>query len=478
MPTARSESSAPAADAASFGRTPWVMLGAALLIGLVRFWDLGRYSLWYDEALTVTDAFNGAGSSMHSWGYAAIAWASGWLGDSFTEATLRFLPALAGYLVIPTAFWAFSPWSGPMRAACLSLLLASSAWQQSWAQTARGYTLAEWVTLLGTGVFVRAWRAGSGPGSLLGLLVVGASAKFHPHGAVIAVGLVAGLSLYVVPRAARQAHAKSLRWLAAGLGLVLLWQAPKLWSAFQQYLHGGALGGLHSFVHLIKSTAFYVTPTLAVAAGIGACACLWRRDREGSFALIVVGATVITIAFLSTMGMVSAQYVFSLHPWILLLAVWPLPWIGQNAVRWGALAVLLVPSLGQLGLYSTIRGGERPRWTEAFAYVWEQREPNDLVLSMQAGLGDLYLEPGFTDVRHGRTIGWNDRMNPQNYRTAMLSGRPTWVIMRPAFLVLWPEEERRRLVEFLGRECQLQARFPLDLEGRDLDLEVYYRPGY
>lgn len=457
---------------------PYVVLALALLIGLVRFWDLGRYSLWYDEALTVTDAFNGSGRSMHAWGYDAIAWASRWWGEPFTEASLRFLPALAGYLALPLAFWAFAPWAGPLRAAWVSLLLATSAWQQSWSQTARGYTLAECFTLLGAGCFFRAWRKGSGPGSLFGLLLVGASAKFHPHGAVLGLGLAAGLLLFVVRAEDRRKHRSPLLWLGAGLGALLLWQAPKLWGAFRLYLHGGALGGLHSFVHLVKSTVFYVTPTLAVAAGVGALWALLGKDRRGVFALVVVLATVLTIAVLSTMGMVSAQYVFSLHPWILLLAVWPLPWIVERPARFAWLALLLVPNVAQLGLYSTIRGGERPRWTEALAYVWSQRQPLDRVLSMQAGLADLYLEPGFTDVRHARTIGWNDRMNPQNYRSAMLSGRPTWIIMRPAFLVLWPEEERLRLEQFLARECQLQARFPLDLEGRDLDLEVYYRPGY
>ncbi len=456
----------------------YVVLAAALLLGGVRFWDLGRFSLWYDEALTVTDAFDGGSGSMHSWGYAAIAWFSSLWGEPFTEASLRALPALAGYLALPLAFWAFAPWAGAWRAAWVSLLMASSAWQQSWSQTARGYTMAECVTLLGAGCFLRAWRRGSGWGTLAGLLLVGLSAKFHPHGAVLGLGLVAGVCLYTLRAEDRRRYRLPLLWLAAGLGVLLLWQAPKLWGAFQRYLHGGALGGMHSFVHLIKSTVFYVTPTLAVAAGVGALWALVARDRRGLFVVLVAAATLLTIGVLSTMGMVSAQYVFSLHPWVLLLAIWPLTWVKQPPVRWAWLALLLVPSVVQLGLYSTLRGGERPRWTEAFAYVWAHREPLDRVLSMQAGLGDLYLEPGFTDVRQAKTVGWNDRMNTQNYRTAMLSGRPTWIIMRPAFLVLWPEEERLRLQQFLGRECQLQARFPLDLEGRDLDLEVYYRPGY
>ncbi|MCB9906808.1 MAG: hypothetical protein H6830_03750 [Planctomycetes bacterium] len=454
----------------------WLVL--ALVLGLIRFWDLGRWSFWYDEALTVTDALQGAPGAMHAWGYQAIAWASNLWGQPFTEVSMRWLPALAGYLVIPAAFWAFVPIAGSGRAGLVSLLLAASSWQQYWSQNARGYTMAELCTLIGVGCFWRGWLRGSGPWTLVGFGLVGVSAKFHPHGAVLAFAMALALVAYLVPFRRWREHKAPLVWLASGGAAVALWQIPSLIGAFQTYLRGGATGGLGSVANLVRSTAFFLTPTVAVAALLGGLWVLRKRDRAGIFALITVVGTLGGVALLATRGMVSAQYVFSLHPWFALLAVWPLGFeVSSGSWRQGLIALLVLPCLAQVGLYFTVRQGERPRWKEAYAYAWNHRQENDLLLGMQAGLGDLYLDPGFTDVRHARTVGWTDRMNPHNARRAMESQRPTWLVIRPAFLELWPSSDRHRFESFLARECLLQARFPLDLEGRDLDLEVYYRPG-
>ncbi|MCA9003602.1 MAG: hypothetical protein KDB61_16880, partial [Planctomycetes bacterium] len=96
---------------------------------------------------------------------------------------------------------------------------------------------------------------------------------------------------------------------------------------------------------------------------------------------------------------------------------------------------------------------------------------------MQAGLGDFYLDPGFTDARQPRTVGWTDRTQPHNFRRAQRELRPVWLVVRPAFLDLWKREDREALSAFLANDCHLVKRFPLHMEGRDLDLEVYYRPG-
>ncbi|MFT5198907.1 MAG: hypothetical protein ACI87O_001567 [Planctomycetota bacterium] len=455
---------------------PWLVL--ALAIGLLRFLYLDVWSMWYDEALTVADAWNGASGKFHRAGYLAIYWVVEALGGQMDEFSLRLLPAVAGFLAIPTCYWAFLPIAGPRRMGVAAALLAASSWQQYWSQNARGYTMTELVGLLGTGILLRGLTKAHGPQTLMGLIVVGSGAFFHPHGAVLAVGMILGMTVYASSPEHRKRLAQPLKWVLGGTCVAIVLQGPALLSAFQNYQSGGAQGGLASFVHLIKSTAFFLTPVIGVGLCIGGLHAVFTGHKDGQFVLAVVLGTSACIAVLSFFGMVSAQYLFGLHPWMLVLAVWPLGSVHlPRGVRWAYVAVMLLPSLTQLGLYSSVRMGERPRWREAYDYVWNHRSQHDLVLGMQAGLGDFYLDPGFTDVRQPRAVGWNDRTQPQNFRRARQELRPTWIVIRPAFLSLWESEKRNDLRNFLARDCRLIMRFPLRMEGRDLDLEVYYKPG-
>ena len=143
----------------------------------------------------------------------------------------------------------------------------------------------------------------------------------------------------------------------------------------------------------------------------------------------------------------------------------------------GYLALLVLPALSSCLLYMGPRQGERPRWREAYTYVWSARGENDAVLGMQAGLGEYYVDPTFTDVRRPRLVGWCVRGRPKNIRSAAASNRPLWLILRPEFLELWPAEERLELQALLQDGCHLMRRYPVPMEGRDLDVYVYYRPG-
>ena len=457
--------------------SPWLLL--ALLIGCVRFLYLDVWSMWYDEALTVADAWGGAQGKFHQAGYSAIHWVVEAMGGRIDESSLRLLPAIAGFMVIPTCYWAFLPVAGARRMGVASALLAASSWQQYWSQNARGYTLTEWVALLGTGIFLRGLKGNHGPQALCGLLVVASGAFFHPHAAVLAAGLALGLIVYAMDSASRERWSQPLKWVVGGALVAVVIQGPSLLGAFQNYQGGGAQGGMASFVHLIKSTAFLLTPVIGVGLWIGGLHAIFTGQKDGQYLLAVVLITSGIIGVLSFFGMVSAQYLFGLHPWMLVLATWPLGSIKMpRGVRWSYVAVMLLPGLAQVGLYSTVRMGERPRWREAYDYVWNHRSEHDLVLGMQAGLGEFYLNPGSTEIRRPSTVGWNDRTQPHNFRRAQREVRPTWLVVRPAFLDLWETRDREDLRAFLARECQMIQRFSIPMEGRDLDLEVYYKPGY
>ena len=465
---------------------PYWVLALALGVGLVRFWGLGRFGLWFDEALTVTDGFGESQGILHNWGYRWIGITSDWWRQPYTEASLRWLPAVAGYLAIPLAYWTFLPLIGRGRAALLSLLMAGSFWQIYWSQNARSYTLTEAITLLGAGLFLRSYFARSGPGALVAMGILGISAKFHPHGSILAFSVAIAFFATALFSKQRDRHQNELVWVAGGGLILLVVLAPKLWAALQSFIlsseTAGVFGGVASYYHLLRSGGFFLTPVVAVAALLGTLQILWTRDRPGLFAVVVVASMGGCLTVLSALGKVSAQYMFSLHPWILVLAVWPLNSLISMGKRGPVLALgwaglLFLPGLSQVGLYQAVRHGDRPRWREAVSYVWQHRQEHDLILSMQAGLADLYLDPGFQDIRHPRLAGPADRLKAKNYKYAAREARPIWLVVRPAFLPLWEEEERRQFEAFLQGQCLLQERFEVSQEGRDLDLEVYYRPG-
>ena len=104
-PAARTGDERPGSDSLALG-----LLLVALGLGLLRFWRLSEWSLWYDEAATWFDfQASLASPEIHNaLGYRAIGWAVGLCGGDPTEFNLRILPALAGWLVIPLTIGVWS----------------------------------------------------------------------------------------------------------------------------------------------------------------------------------------------------------------------------------------------------------------------------------------------------------------------------------------------------------------------------------
>ena len=81
----------------------WLCLAGVL--GLVRLLRLGEWSLWFDEAVTVADAWHGE-DLKNPLGYLVVR-AFGQLSEAPEAYFLRLPAALAGWLTIPLTWWAF-----------------------------------------------------------------------------------------------------------------------------------------------------------------------------------------------------------------------------------------------------------------------------------------------------------------------------------------------------------------------------------
>jgi len=467
-----------------------LLLAAALLLGLVRFFRLGEWSLWIDEALTYSDALHGESFS-NPLGYRLFAFYLTLAGDRPDEFTLRLLPAIFGWLCIPLTWWAFRPFSGARAAGAAALLVAVSSWHLYWSQTARFYTLEMALALAGSGIWLRGLRAESRLTVVAGLLVAAAACLAHPGAAFLLPALVvapwvvhlAGMRLPGIPRPC--GRLLLLLALAGALGATP-W-AAEIWHRWRIVKGGGTP------LHFISTTGFYVTPLLGAGALAGGVLAWRRRAAFDCLVLVVCAVVLVEWVVVASLARAAAQYVFYLLPWICVLAASPLGNPTPQA-RAGApvpvdatlpvlrrklqasyMILLLLPALADAGLYFAVRHGERPRWKEAYRYVWNQREPADLIMGMEAPVGEFYLSPDGTKVRRQFHVVYLNREHPEWIDYWARHERRTWYVVNREQLEDWPLDQRRSFERLLREECRLMQAFRVPIEARDLDVLVYLR---
>lgn len=510
------------------------LLGFALGIGALRFVRLGEWGLWIDEAFTLADALHGDGFA-NPLGYWLVELFLATREDRATEFELRLVPALAGWACIPALWWAFTRPFGRRAAAAAALFLACSSWHLYWSQSARFYTLAMLLSLLGSGLVLRSFSHRSWPLLLAGVGVSGSAALAHPSAVFVLPGLL--LAPFVLRRAGRDPGPGVRRTALAVIALGGLLGTGWALSVLGEWFLVKPVGG--SPAHLALTTGFYTTPLLGAAGLVGAAAGLYRRQPGA-----LVAATVVVVAFgaaltVSIFVRVAAQYVFLLLPWIAALAALPLArgteFVGPTHARDGDdglgdpddddpegviaegdgpdgddplagdvagradrrdeqeqgpgrrallarpvaagawVAVVALPALTTCALYLGPRAGERPRWRAAYEVVQHLRAPGDLVLGMAAPVGEYYLAPDRTDLRTLREVVYLDRFRAEVPVFWDRFARRTWFVVNREELLDWPADDRRRFERILAEDCRLVAEFPLFVESRDLSVAVFVR---
>ncbi len=466
------------------GSVEGLLLGLALLLGLLRFWRLGAWSLWIDEAYTYADAaFAGRGDQIwNPLGYRLIQGSVDLLGGRADEFSLRLLPALVGWACIPLAWWAFRRHLGGRRAALVALLVAVSSWHVYWSQNARFYTFAMGTSLVGAGLYLRGLWDGRRLLPIVGLGITAAAAAFHVTAAVVAPALVAAPLLVRLGRAETPAGFwRSWRFLGVLAVLLGLGMTPWLWGALKQHMdHKGTLDLLRGPAHLMLTSGYFYTPLVGVAAVVGA---LWAWRTRDAFCLLAVGVALSGLGVLlavSTSVLMTAQYTFCLLPWVFAVAVAPLDALGRESVRGrslfaGGALLLAAPALASTLLYFTTRQGERPRWREAFEYVDARREPGDLVLAMGAPIGEFYLGGAEPDPRRPRVVSPLGDWFPEGPRRWNRHDRRIWVVVRPQWVPSFRPQDSLTVEAWLAGECRMVKSFPVWMEGKDLELRVYLR---
>jgi len=456
-----------------------LLFALALVLGLVRFVRLSEWSLWIDEAFTLGDALAGR-ETLNPLGYALWTWWLGVVGAAPSEGELRLPAAVLGFACVPLCALAVRPYLGARAAAVAALLLAASPWHLFWSQSARFYTLAAALALLG--VACAAPSSARPLRRLLGYALAALAMLAHPSAGLVLPGLVLG-PLVVGARPGRADRAQ--RHLALGallVGLVGLatWALPILsdWNAVK---------GAASPVALVLASGFFLTPAVVAAAALGLFDVASRRDHPAAPLVVLVVLGWVAALAVSLVMRVSAQYVYVLLPFTLALCLAPLaagsasaPAVGSapRLSGFAALAfglVLLAPLATGSFLYLTVRQGEREAWREAYAVVARERWDGDLVMGMSAPVGQYYLAPGSTDLREPTALEYLDQWRFDAAPFAAQTGRRTWFVVNQERFAEWPRERRDELRRILREDCRLVADFPLQVESRDLSVQVFLR---
>lgn len=459
----------------SFVAARWErMLAIGLLVlAALRFLSLGHFGLWIDEALTLHDAAEFSRGTAHQFPFGlAATWTAVQAFGPSSEWVLRLAPAIFGALGLVACVWAFEPAVGRRRALVVALLVGLSSWHLFWSQSARAYTLALAVTLLGAGLVVRACIQASPARFVLGLLTVTLAGFAHPSAALLAPALAFGAFL-ADPRRRRFAWRPS-PWILAGLVVIALaalggW-ANSVWQAYVERKSGG------DALHLVLTCGWYFTPLLSAAALAGAWLAWRRRSAIDGLAAWVCAIVAGSVLVASTRVVVSAQYMFVLLPWVALLATAPLfdertPRLARRGLGLALLAYAAV----DLTLYFGVRHGDRPRWNEAYAWVFEQRGRDDLVFGMAWPSGAFYLQPGETELRAPTSMARLSAYHAQALGQWPRRGRREWFIVNHEDLLAWDPRDREQLLSWIDEQCQRVRTFEVHATPRNLDIDVYVR---
>jgi hypothetical protein len=279
-------------------------------------------------------------------------------------------------------------------------------------------------------LFARAMQTGSWIG--FGLAALSALLAFASHfTAVFVIGAcLAVVGLAWIARVPLANLRKGVITLVGSIGVcVLLLLLKELESA-----EAASLGSFASqswdppLLTLLLGTVLRFEPVL-IAAGLGGLAmALRRRDPL----VILIGA----VAVLGPVGVlalkpffpVGQRYYFAcLFPWILLAAMWVMS-VGRRSSA-GPLAAVTALAVVVAGvgfntyLYSRDGAGARARWRDAYAYVREHGQPDDVVF---VGAGSFQAMYYLRRASHPlRSLGGPDSVAPGSWVVQRTRGTDT-----------------------------------------------------
>jgi mannosyltransferase len=370
----------------------WIVVAITAVAVLPRFVNLGRESLWWDEAVSV--------------GFAKLSWPSfqllvsrseanmmfyhfllrGWIHLGQSEMAIRSLSAIAGVLTIPVVYFLAKRMFGTKEAVLGALLLAGNTFHVQYSQEARAYSLAVLLVTLSSLFFVRAVELRS-VGDSIGY-VIATSLAVYTH--LFAVLVFAAQLASLVTLAPRKVPWRQLLACVASIGLLCVpfaifflrndservsWiQRPTPSDVY--HLFGAFAGGKRGIILL------YLMACLAAVV----FSFLKRRDPLRPYAgwhigfllsWLLVPIVASLVMSLRTPIFLDRYLLVSLPAFLLLAAVG----VSQIQPRWAfAGAVIILTMLMARSVYRFSTTQHKEDWRGATKYLLANGSPRDALI--------------------------------------------------------------------------------------------------
>jgi mannosyltransferase len=392
-----------------------VVLATAAAAAL-RWWHLGAWSFWIDEAHTFRDAtmplsgdngFLASDRAFYPLAFLAVRalLALGLVGGD--EASLRLPFACLGIAAVPLVAWLGRRLVGAKAAVLASWFVALSPWHVFWSQNARGYGLVFLVAVVAANRAAAWVDTGRRVHLLQALLAIVLGTGCHATGALQAGALLA----FAVVRRMPELRGRRVVWTLAVVAAVA-WVLPPLvvWLAPYQGFFQAKSGA--SLLHFVQTCAYYFRPLTLLAALVG----LWAArdhlpaDRVRLLACLGLVPVLLLALLSSTVLKATARYALCVLPvvfWLAALGIVRLAAALPAAssalpalARWAAVAALpalLVLDLAvQTAHYHTTQLGQRGDWRAATAAARELAGSDRLyLLTVNLPSTIYYLRPDF-----------------------------------------------------------------------------------
>lgn len=380
----------------------------------LRFWNLGNWSFWIDEVLTVLDSkdISLSNSPINPIPYlvtkvsAFLSNKLSFLFDGSDEWKYRFLFSIAGIISIPIIYYLAQSLYNKEVGILAAIFTSLSNWHIFWSQNTRSYILTFLFGALTAWLFYRSLEKDSlllTFGALLSCLCLILS---HLLAAAIVPALAAyAISLLLENKNRRRIINLLIFFIPFTIPLFLL-----LVPHIRNHLFSGwgynewGRSPFYIMLTLIQGVSIPIAVTAFVSGFVS------RKDKPTRFLLCFAGIPLILLIFASQFQNVAGYYLFWSTPAYSILAalvcthLWGI--IGDNKhllIKSLLPLVLIVGLLSQDYLYFRYENGGRPKWREAFNYLELQMEAEDKVVLSETRMGEFYL-PEMEQVYIGELI--------------------------------------------------------------------------
>lgn len=440
-----------------------LLASLTLLAAALRLFRLGEWSLWEDEAFTLSNKEDGFTFSFwrQPLSQTLIRLAVSALGSS--EWSARLVPALIGVLTIPILYYLVRRMFTPRLALLFACLLSVSTWHLYWSQNVRFYSLLFLFYTASLFLFFIALEEDRPVLFLLSFLCLGLAARERLI-ALFLLPVVLGYLLLIALLPFEKPRGLKLSNLALffgpGILLGVFFAGPFLVNLPGWFQGFGRVNTTP--VWILAGVLAYIGIPVVLGAASGAAVLLGRRNRAALFFSLGAVVPLLAVMLVSLFQYAANRYVFvSVSSWILLASLFLDLYFQhpEKIVRFLAgvlLSVMLLSAFSDNFLYFFHQNGNRADWRAAFRFIEARLEPDDWVVATDTDLGDYYL---------GRRV-----IGMENFRPEMLEDRRlrVWFIEDLTLPERYPEAEA-----WIKKNARLVEVFDVTFQARRFTMRVY-----